>query len=141
MKLKVKFWDTERQFFLESAISCVTAFRHYVNIPSETRFSDCENQPEKLRYIPVVHTLIRDFWEGDIVDLDMEHFWGEEMFKGEFSRCIVDYDEQAGWWYIYPINAEQAGDFDGFPLSGVVDNLKKIGNKFENPELINEAVN
>ena len=68
MKLKVKFWDTERNFFLESAISCVTAFRNYMDIPAETRFSDCQNQPEKLRYIPVLYTWINDLWQGVVKD-------------------------------------------------------------------------
>ena len=136
MKLKVKFWDTERNFFLESAISCVTAFRNYMDIPAETRFSDCQNQPEKLRYIPVLYTWINDLWQGDIVEVDLFKFWGEDEYKGIIIRCEVIFDYENGWWAAIPI--KPASDFDGFPLTGLKGNVSKIGNKYESPELATE---
>ena len=137
MKLKVKFWDTERNFFLESAISCVTAFRNYLDIPAETRFSDCPNQPEKLRYIPVLFTWINELWQGDIVEVDLMKFWGEDEFEGKSIRCEIVFDYINGWWAVIPF--EPAYDFDGFPLAALKDNVAKIGNKYENPELVAAA--
>ena len=136
MKLKVKFWDTERNFFLESAISCVTAFRNYIDIPAETRFSDCPNQPEKMRYIPVLFTWINDLWQGDIVEVDLLKFWGEDEFDGKLIRCEVVFDYVNGWWAVIPFKPEY--DFDGFPLAALKDNVSKIGNKYESPELATE---
>ena len=137
MKLKIKFWDTERKFFLESAISCVTAFRHYMDIPAETRFSDCPNQPEKIRYIPVIHTGFDDFWDGDIVELSLGDLFNDLKNKGSYCKCLIYFDLKIGWWTIMPISP--VANFDGFPLFKCIAHLQKIGTKFENPELIAEA--
>ncbi|MBN2744501.1 MAG: hypothetical protein JXR39_11470 [Marinilabiliaceae bacterium] len=138
MKLKIKFWDTERKFFLESAISCVTAFRNYMDIPAETRFSDCPNQAEKMRYIPVLHTGIKDLWQGDIVDVDLFGYWGDSDLKDAKVRCVVKWDSEFGCWSVIPDIPHS--DFDGMILSGIKDHLSRVGNVFETQELMTEAV-
>lgn len=138
MKLKIKFWDTERKFFLESPISCVTAFRNYMDIPAETRFSDCPTQADKMRYIPVIHTGFNDFWDGDIVELSLGDFFNDSQKNGTYCKCLIYFDSKIGWWTIMPISP--VAIFDGFPLFKSIPHLQKIGNKFENPELMPVAV-
>ena len=138
MKLKIKFWDTERKFFLESAISCVTAFRNYMDIPAETRFSDCPTQPEKMRYIPVIYTGFHDFWDGDICEMSLGDFWNDSKYKRTSIKCLILFDSNFGWWALMPF--VPLDNFDGFPLCRCVKYIKKVGNKFETPELMTEAV-
>lgn len=132
MNFKIKFWDTERKIMLESNISCVTAFRNYLDVAAEPRFSDCNNQPEKNRYIPLLFTGAMDInnkeiWEDDTVLFDIEEIKNEAVFQSSI-KCRIIYDVQQACFCLKPF---ELSDFDGYPLFAIGNSLEKIGNIYE----------
>jgi len=127
--LKLKFWDTDRKMMLESNVSCVTAYRNYLDVAAETRFSDCNNQAEQNRYIPIL--LIgkdnkgTDIYTGDKVLIDLNNIYDKDL-KVE---CEITYDENECCFCAMP--TENNEHFITMPLFGIMSEVQKIGNKYE----------
>lgn len=76
MKLKIVFYDTERDICYTSPQSTVRCFREYMSIAQPPGFSDCNFTPNPCRYIPLLFSGMKDkneleLWEGHIVNFQM----------------------------------------------------------------------
>lgn len=127
---KIRFWDTENKMMLTSAVSCVTAFRNYINVAAPSGFSDIDNQPKQGKYVPMLCTGKKDkndreIWEGDLVLLCMNMGGMEVKLKS-----IIVYDESEAMFCVEPI--EDNKEHDSAPLLGLKDEIEVIGNVYEN---------
>ena len=132
MNIKLKFWDSERKIMLESAVSQVTAFRNYINLAAPTGFSDCPNQPEAGRYIPIASTFKKDkngveIWSDSRVLFEYEKATG---IVSEPKECLIMYENDNACFSIVP--ADHSDEFEGFPLFAIeADFLEVIGSVYE----------
>ncbi len=129
MKLKLKFWDTERKFMLESNVSCVTAFQNYLGQAACSGFSDCNFTPEKDRYIPLIKIGIdnkgNDLFIHDLVSVDLNNIYDKDLKV----KCEIVYDEKECCFCVNPI--ENIEHLIPMPLFGIMSEIERIGCKYE----------
>lgn len=133
---KIRFWRTEDGYMNTTDISCVSAFRNYMSVTMPGGFSDLKTSPHPEKYIPMIFTGIKDkddaeIWEHDIVEFDAG-LYTDGSIKGK-QICEVVYDDTLAAFTIVPIKTTE---LTGFPIMCMHEELKVLGNIFENPELL-----
>ena len=131
--IKFRAWQREEDEYysrmVSSSQSIVTAFRHVIGEAAPSGFSDCDNQPDKNRYVLMQSTGLEDkngveIFEGDIIkDGEEAH---SIFFDGVKFVAVGFYD------------ASLDTPWDVFSEFRHVQ-TEVIGNIYENPELLKGA--
>ncbi len=89
---KIRFWDNERKIMLTSRVSCVTAFRNYLEVSSQPGFSSIDTYAQKEKYTPMIATGMVDkfcseIWESDIVLYKPDGYSTSIEFEVVYDEC------------------------------------------------------